>query len=306
MTAEIKEFLRKNHIFRHLPGEKLDAIARTVRKKHAPGGSLIFHEGEVPKDFFIVASGKVRIFLGRGDAAQKELAVLGPGDGFGEVGLLTGEPRSASAQSQETSLLLVLSKEDFDRIVEEFPDLGKKFMKGMRDYLMKDREIIEEGERAAARASSQQMSWFDFLLILGVSILLALSFNRANPNGIDLFPALETSPVIARIGPAEAFKRQRLGQALLVDAMPPNFYKQRHIRGAVNMPISLFDIVYLMNFSEEKKDREILVYGETISRPYAREIAAKLQLLGYTDVKLIRGGLPGWEKDGYPVEGEAG
>ena len=68
------------------------------------------------------------------------------------------------------------------------------------------------------------------------------------------------------------------------------------------MPMALFDIVYLMNFSEEDKDKKIVVYGNTISRPYDLEIAGKLLLRGYSDVKVMDGGLRAWEANGYPVE----
>jgi rhodanese-related sulfurtransferase len=94
----------------------------------------------------------------------------------------------------------------------------------------------------------------------------------------------------------------RQGRAIIVDAMPANFYRQRHAKGAVNMPPALFDIVYLMKFSDEDKAREIVVYGNTISRPYDRETAAKLLLRGYSDVRIIEGGLKSWEARGYPVE----
>jgi len=68
------------------------------------------------------------------------------------------------------------------------------------------------------------------------------------------------------------------------------------------MPMAIFDIVYLMSFSEEEKDKEIVVYGNTLSRPYDLEIAEKLLLRGYTDVKVLEGGLAAWEANGYPVE----
>ena len=66
----------------------------------------------------------------------------------------------------------------------------------------------------------------------------------------------------------------RRGQTLIVDAMPGNFYRKRHIKGAVNMPMVLFDIVYLINFAEVDMAKKIVVYGNTISRPYDLEITA--------------------------------
>jgi len=142
--------------------------------------------------------------------------------------------------------------------------------------------------------------WFDFVLVIGVSVLLAITFNFSNPYGIPLIP--ERPEAVASISASAAMQDYRQGQTLIVDAMPNNFYQNAHIQGAVNMPMALFDIVYLMSFSEEKKDKEIVVYGNTISRPYDLEIADKLLLRGYKDVKVLEGGLQAWEANGYPVE----
>jgi len=69
--------------------------------------------------------------------------------------------------------------------------------------------------------------------------------------------------------------------------------------------MAIFEFVYLMSFSEENKDREIVVYGNTVSRPYDLEIADKLVLRGYRNVKVLEGGMGAWEANGYPVEKEA-
>jgi rhodanese-related sulfurtransferase len=142
----------------------------------------------------------------------------------------------------------------------------------------------------------------DFLLVVGVSILLAITFNISNPYGIPLIPERPDVESIPSISAAAAMQDYRQGQTLIVDAMPNNFYQKRHVKGAVNMPMALFDIVYLMKFSEEDKARKIVVYGNTISRPYDQEIAGKLLLRGYADVKVMDGGLKAWEAGGYPVE----
>jgi rhodanese-related sulfurtransferase len=171
----------------------------------------------------------------------------------------------------------------------------------MRGWLLKDQEIIEEEADAVVRAS--RVFWFDFVLVIGVSILLAITFNFSNPYGIPLIP--ERPEPVASISASAAMEDYRQGQTLIVDAMPNNFYRKRHIKGAVNMPVALFDIVYLMSFPEAEKDKKIVVYGNTISRPYDLEIAGKLLLRGHQDVKVLDGGLRAWEADGYPVEQEA-
>jgi CheY-like chemotaxis protein/rhodanese-related sulfurtransferase len=157
---------------------------------------------------------------------------------------------------------------------------------------------LREIPSAVFRAS--RVSLFDFLIVIGVSVLLAITFNISNPFAIPLIP--ERPDPVPSISASAAMEDNRQGQTLIVDAMPNNFYQKRHIKGAVNMPMALFDIVYLMNFSEEDKAKRIVVYGNTISRPYDQEIAGKLLLRGYSDVKVMDGGLNAWEAAGYPVE----
>lgn len=288
-------------VFRDLPPDRLMEIARCVENRVVQARSIIFREGDSPDGYYIVNSGRVRIFVVHESGVERELANMGPGESFGEVALLTGETRTASVQALSETHLIVLLKDDFERLLASCPELSRKFMKEMRGWLLKDQEIIEEESDQAIKDS--RLRWHDFLLVVGVSILLAISFNHSNPNGIPLFPAVAEKGSIPVIGPSAAMEASRSSGALIVDAMPSNFYQKLHIKGAVNMPMALFDIVYLMNFSEENKEREILVYGSTISKPYDMEIAGKLQLLGYNGVKVIDGGLRAWESMGYPVEG---
>ncbi|MCE5333122.1 MAG: cyclic nucleotide-binding domain-containing protein [Desulfobacteraceae bacterium] len=295
-----KEHLLLCPVFREVPPDKLDEIARSVGNRTVPPKALVFREGDAADRFYIVCSGKVRVFVNHGDEVERELSVLGAGESFGEMGLLTGEARTASVEALSEAHLIYLTKEQFDQLLEDCPAVSRKFMKDMRKWLVKDQEII--GEEAGAVMSASRLSWIDFAMVLGISILLALSFNHANPNGIPLFPAAPDRTVFGKVSATEAMQKQKEGKALIVDAMPSNFYQKRHIKGAVNMPMALFDIVFLMNFSEEDKEREVLVYGNSISRPYDVEIANKLQLRGYSDVKMIDGGLKAWEAVGYPVE----
>ncbi|MEM5785922.1 MAG: cyclic nucleotide-binding domain-containing protein [Syntrophobacteraceae bacterium] len=287
-------------ILQDLPSEKLDRLAVAVVNRVVPPQGMVFREGEQADSFYIVASGKVKIFVNHESGTERELAVLGPGESFGEIALLTGEARTASVAAVDETHLMIIPKEDFERLLDECPDLSRKFMKDVRKWLLKDQEIIEEESDQAIRAS--RLHWYDFLLVIGVSILLAVSFNQSNPNGIPLIPSVADADSIPVIDAADAMKIYQQGNALVIDAMPSNFYQKGHIKGAVNMPMALFDIVYLMNFSDENKDREILVYGNSISRPYDLEIASKLRLLGYTEVKVVGGGFQAWEKAGYPVE----
>ncbi len=301
MEFENLRILLKNSVLRDLPPEEIDELARTVKSRVTAPSEVIFKEGDPPDAFYIIGSGRVRIFVKSEDGVERELAVCGPGEHFGEVAPLTGETRTASAISVDETHLIVLTREQFDRLLRDNPDLSRNFARQVRRWLLRDQEIIKKEADTVIRSS--RVSWSDFALIIGISVLLAITFNISNPHRIPFVP-VRPDPVPS-ISAVAAMEDYRQGQTLIVDAMPANFYQQRHIKGAINMTIALFDFVYLMSFSEEDKTKKIVVYGNSISRPYDLEIADKLLLRGYRNIKVLDGGLQAWEAKGYPIEKEA-
>jgi rhodanese-related sulfurtransferase len=290
--------LQQNSIFQDLPGEELAKLAHTLETRVVQPNQMIFEMGDTPDAFYIIGSGQVRIFVRHKNKIERELTVREQGEHFGEVSLMTGEPRTANAQSLVETRLLVVSREQFERLVRDYPELSRKFVREMRGWLLEDEKIIEEEAEVLIRSTDG--SWFDFLVVIGVSILLAIAFNFLNPNGISLIPE-QPDPVPA-ISASEAMHAYAQGKALIVDAMPNNFYKMTHIKGALNLPPVQFDIMYTASFPKEDKSKEVVVYGSTISAPYDLETANKLLLRGCRNVKILEGGLQAWEAGGYPVE----
>jgi rhodanese-related sulfurtransferase len=294
------DILMKSPVFRDLPEEALNAIARAVQDLVVPQHAIVFREGDPGDSLYIIGSGRVRIFGRNEKGVEVDLSIQGPGDTFGEMELLTGEPMSADVEVLEEAHLMILSKDQFDSTLRDFPDISKMFVKEMKRWLLRDDERLDKEARKAYKAS--RMSWIDFFLVIVITIVLAVVFNTTNPNGIPLFPEFPDRSSIPMVSPSAAMEEIQHGETLILDAMPANFYEQRHIGGAVNIPLGLFDIVYLMAFVEEDKEKKIVVYGETISKPYDLEVADKLLLRGYHNVRILEGGLTAWENRGYPVE----
>ena len=295
-----KKKLSETAVFRDMPVDMLDEISGVVEDRVVPARTVVFKRGDPGDSFWVIQSGKIRVFRSDDQGVEITLSELGPGQSFGEVALLTGEARSASVETLEETQALVLTKEQFEQVLKSHPEVSLTFIKQLSGWLKRDEQALET--EARRMATPPQMSWFDFVLLIGVSILFALVFNQSNPNGIPLFqklPSKEAIPSITLFAAAEEYKQ---GEAVFVDAMPANFYDKRHIKGAVNMPLALFDIVYLMTFDEEDKTKKIIVYGKTISKLYDLEVANKLALRGYKNTKVLEGRLSDWEKKGYPVE----
>jgi len=298
--GEAKKRLRETAVFRDMPEDTLEEIAGVAETKEFPAGTLVFRKDDPADSFWIVNSGKVRVFLTDEEGIETTLSQLGPGQSFGEMALLTGEPRSANVETLEETCLTYLAKEEFHRILKHHPDVSLGFVRQMSRWLRHEDQRLQQETREKAR--EQRVSWTDFALIMGLSVLFAVAFNHSNPNGIALFPKAVLAVGVPSVEPAGVIGDYEKGDTLLVDAMPGNFYEQAHIKGAVNIPLPLFEISYLMNLAEVNKERRIIVYGSTISRPYDNEVAEKLLLRGHKNVRILEGGLSAWRKKGYPVE----
>ncbi len=304
MGKGTKEESAGRTVFEQLPEGNRDELFKAVEHQMVAPRTIIFRQGDPGNRFYVIRSGKVRVFRKDAGGLETELSVLGPGESFGEMALLTGEARSANVEAIEETGLMVLSKEQFERILKDFPDITLGFVKQMSGWLLRDEKIIEKEAQQQYRAP--RVSWFDFVLLIGVSLVLALVFNRSNPNGIPLSPSLPDRKAISQISAAQAMDQARSGEALFVDAGPEAFFEKKHIQGAVSMPLALFDIVYPMAFTGEEKEKRVIVYGGTFSKLYDWELASKLLLRGHKDVKVLEGGMAGWERKGYPIEEEKG
>lgn len=118
---------------------KLLAIARLTRYKD---GDLVFKKEDIGNNFFIVKSGRIKIFSAVGPQKKKTFAYLTKGDFFGEMSLLGGKVRSASAQAMEDSELLVISKNNFRELILQNPDFTLKLLHTLVDRLSKcDKEL---------------------------------------------------------------------------------------------------------------------------------------------------------------------
>ncbi|NLI81556.1 MAG: cyclic nucleotide-binding domain-containing protein [Deltaproteobacteria bacterium] len=294
--------LIKSPVFRGLPKSALDALAQAVEQVDVPQGAVITREGDPGDGLYVIVSGKVKTFRGGEHEATIDLCILGPGEIFGEMSLLSGETRSNSAQALEPAHLMFLPKRDYECISMTCPELSRALIRHIRSRVLRDEERMSITADKAVRASL--LSPFHILFLMGLSVALGLIFNSVNPNGIALFPRFPDETSIGTITPATAMESVNRGAAIIVDAMPASLYKHRHIKGATNIPFALFDIVYMMTLAEEDKDKKIIVYGGTISRPYHLELAGKLILRGHENVLLLEGGMAAWGKMGFPLEGE--
>lgn len=124
-----------------LPADALERLSALCRTCHYMAGEEIIRQGETGHELYILQSGEVAVLLGRGpDRSIAEVARLGPGKFFGEMSLMTGEPRSATIQAIQDCELAVVDKASFQQILAEAPHLAER----ITEVLIERQAALEE------------------------------------------------------------------------------------------------------------------------------------------------------------------
>ncbi|PKB68502.1 MAG: hypothetical protein BZY81_01890 [SAR202 cluster bacterium Io17-Chloro-G4] len=116
-------FLTTVPIFSNLKPEDLEPLSGKLRRRGYQKGEVIFHQDDPADRMHIIVEGNIRISITSDDGREKDLAVLQPGDCFGEMALLDGSNRSATATAVDPTQTLALYREDFMEFLREHPEV---------------------------------------------------------------------------------------------------------------------------------------------------------------------------------------
>ncbi len=129
-------------LFASFPEDQLRALATMVVRKSAPRSNTIMAGGDPTDSLYIVLSGRLKVMMSDSDGKEVILSILGPGEFFGEMGLIDEAPRSASVVTIEPCELLQLAKRDFNKCLAENFEMAMAVMRGLVRRLREaDRKI---------------------------------------------------------------------------------------------------------------------------------------------------------------------
>lgn len=125
---EVLKLLAGIPVFSKLSEASLKTLAREARLKHAEKGEILFFQSDPSDAAYVVRSGNVSIVLNSFDGREMVINEMHCGDLFGELGILTGHPRSTSAIVHTKSDLLVLPAPVFLQIIESDPQFALRML----------------------------------------------------------------------------------------------------------------------------------------------------------------------------------
>ena len=171
--------LNRIDLFADMSESALDALSRCVKQHKYPKHSVIVTEGDTNSNFYIVVSGRLKVFVNGEDGRQLVLNWLEPGDYFGELSLIDGAPRSASVVTLEPTLLQFISQQDFQQLLAADQAASQAMMKalvrriryltnGMRDLALLDvyrrvanllqQRAAHDGESGSIKLTHQEIA----------------------------------------------------------------------------------------------------------------------------------------------------
>jgi len=195
------EALGRCRLFTGLGEGSLQSLARNLRLRRFKRGEVIFHQGDPGDALFIVASGVVKVVVPSEDGEEAILATLRRGDFLGELALIDGAPRSASAIAIEPTEMLALSREQLRALVATEP--------AIRDALL----VALAGEIRRLTTFVAELHFLDLTGRLAARLLrLAEEHGERDPDGSTRLPSpLTQGDLAAMIGATRQSVNKLLG-----------------------------------------------------------------------------------------------
>lgn len=140
---ETRQHLSHLDLFKGLTVEQLDAIARIVSDKEYKKGQIIFSEGDEGEGFYLVISGRVKVYKLSPEGKEQIMHIFGPGKPFAEVPVFGGSRYPANAEAMDRCKLFFFPKKAFISLIQENPSLSMNMLASLSQRLKQFSNLIE-------------------------------------------------------------------------------------------------------------------------------------------------------------------
>ena len=189
--------MRASDLFRSLDDAAATRLARRLVRRRYRADEVVFHQGDPGDRLHVIESGRIRIGIAASDGREGTLTILGPGSVFGELVLLDGAYRSATAVALEPTSTVTLDRAEFRALVDEDAAI---------------REAVLEGVARWLRRLTDQITELHFLDLRGrlAAALVRLARDHGPVEGPVTLPPLTQAELASLV----ASTRQRINAAL--------------------------------------------------------------------------------------------
>ncbi|MBS2533768.1 Crp/Fnr family transcriptional regulator [Catenulispora sp. NF23] len=138
------DVLRRTPLFATLDVDAAASLRASMNEIELARGELLFHEGDPGDSLYVVLRGKIKLGRTSGDGRENLVAVLGPGEMFGELSLFDPGPRSAGATALVDSTLLGLSSDELTPWLATRPDVARALLRAIARRLRRTNDSMSD------------------------------------------------------------------------------------------------------------------------------------------------------------------
>jgi CRP/FNR family transcriptional regulator len=136
--------VRQAALFAALDDEAAGALLGSMTRVELARGQVLFHEGDPGDRLYVIVEGKMKLGRTSSDGRENLLAVLGPGEMFGELSLFDPGPRNATATAVAESVLVGLGNEDLTVWLSGRPDVARHLLRALARRLRRTNEALAD------------------------------------------------------------------------------------------------------------------------------------------------------------------
>ncbi|MGN0064311.1 MAG: Crp/Fnr family transcriptional regulator [Nocardioides sp.] len=138
------DVLRQAPLFSGLDDEATTALRNSLAETKLRRGEVLFHEGDSGDRLYVVLEGKVKLGRSSADGRENLLAIMGPGQMFGELSLFDPGPRSATVTAVTDAAFASLSHEDLLRWLDGRPQVARGLLSQLAARLRKSNDVVAD------------------------------------------------------------------------------------------------------------------------------------------------------------------
>jgi CRP/FNR family transcriptional regulator len=140
---DIRKHLSQVDLFNGLSLQQLDEVARIVSVKEYRKSEPVFSDGDEGIGFYLVISGRVKVYKVSPDGKEQIMHIFGPGQPFAEVPVFEGSRYPANGEAMDNSRLFFFPKKDFVKLIHDNPSLAMNMMASLSQRLKQFSHLIE-------------------------------------------------------------------------------------------------------------------------------------------------------------------
>jgi len=144
VSTLVRSILAQASIFEGLDSAQIDALARMAVRKTYRTRETVLRKGDPAMQIYVIAKGRLKAITAGAEGRQAALSIMGPGEVFGEVAVLDGEPRSATISALEPCELIILNRNEFFHFLERNPSAAIGLLQVLARRLRRLSERVED------------------------------------------------------------------------------------------------------------------------------------------------------------------